>query len=99
MAMEGPGSGVVSLVLEDHVTTSLDKLHITTLGVGGVDNGSVPSAEALIEKEHVVAVEMDGVGGESRVVDHDSDRGVGTEVVHVPLRRVGIRVIAQVREK
>lgn len=63
VAMEGPGTRVLlGVELHDHVAVGADLLDVTTLGVGGVGDGSVPGqAVTLGEDIHVEAVKMHGV--------------------------------------
>ena len=101
VAMERPHAGVIGLVLEHDIARSgrgagLDELHVTTLGVGLMDDGTVPGADALGENVEIVAVEMHGVGSREFVLDDDADGTVVSEVVDVPFGVEGIRDVALV---
>lgn len=100
MAVQRPGAGIVRRELDDHVSIRRQELDVSALRVRRVhDRRAVPGSGAGGEDEHVVAVEVDGVGGRDGVVQDDTDAGVAAVVVDVPLRVRGVGVVADVAEK
>lgn len=90
MAMERPDTGVVQVVLHDHVAVRADELDVAALRVGRVDDAAaVPVSRAFGEDLHVVAVEMHGMRGGRRIIDDDAHGAVGAEVLDVPFVGVG----------
>lgn len=62
MAMEGPGTWIVGIVLDCDVAEGREVLSIATLRVGWIGDGyTVPLAGAGVQDIHVVAMEMHGV--------------------------------------
>lgn len=104
VAMERPHTWVVRDELNDNVARgaghgALNQLHITSLGVGLMDNGAVPCAHTFGQNVEIMTVQMHRMRGSALVFDDDSDARVGTKVVDVPLRIVGIRGISPVGEQ
>jgi len=100
VAVEWPGTRVVGVDLKNHVSVALEELHITTLGVEGVDNGfSVPFTNAFVENEHVVSMEMDRVSCANQVVEDNPNRGVRAKVIDVPLWVIRVGVVSYVGEE
>lgn len=100
MTMERPSTRVIGLNLQHQETSCGNKLDITSLGIGGINNGhAIPGPCSNIKDVHVVAVQMHWMSSRTRVLDVDSDRRVGSKVIDVPLRTVGIGVVTQVGEK
>lgn len=107
MAMEGPHARVVGIELDDHVSGALDlvavlqHLHVAT-GRVLLDGVTVPFALALGQDPEVVPVHVHGVRGPihvDQVADVETDRGVGAEVVDVPLWIIGVGCVAAVGEE
>ena len=74
-------------------------MSIPPLGITGVaaDGMIVVITKAFVEHEEIVAVQVHWVGGMSGVdvtAEDQSDGVVGTEIVDVPLRVVGIGCIS-----
>lgn len=91
MAMQRPSTRIVGKDLQHHISSSWQKLDISSLGVICVDSRrTIPSPDSDIQDKHIVAVQVDGMGSEPSswtiIVDHDSDRRVGTKVLNVPFR-------------
>jgi hypothetical protein len=91
MAMENVDRGVVKFDLKDGIGASavclglLEELHVTTLGVAGVGDRSVPGSETFGKNLEVVAVQMHGMGGEREGIVHDeSDGAVVGKSIDVP---------------
>jgi len=90
MAMEGPDPRVIGVDLPDDVAVRREHLHVAPLWIGGVGDGlAVPVTGPFVQDEHVVAVEMHGMGDGGGVVDDDADRRVGAEVLDVPFGGIG----------
>ena len=90
MAMERPYPRIVCVDLPHDVPAGRKQLHVAALGVVGIRYADpVPVSRALVQDEHVVAVEMHWVCGWCWVVDDDPDGGVGAEVLDVPFGLVG----------
>lgn len=92
VTMQRPHPRVVLLELKDHISVARNDMDVAAQRVGGVDGiwrAGVGTRSGL-EDEHVVAVEMDGVGRGNGIVDDDTDGAVGAEVVNVPLGRIGV---------
>lgn len=90
MAMQWPHTGVVGVVLDDHMggdgrSAGLNELHVSALRVGRVHDDAVPCARAFGQNVKVVSVQMHRVGGAAVVFDDDADAVIGAEVVDVPL--------------
>lgn len=101
MAMERPHTRVISVILQHDVPrrtsrSRLHELHVATLSIRLVDDFAVPSPNALCKNVEVMAVEMHGVGSGELILDDNSDGAVGTKVVDIPLRVIGVREIALV---
>lgn len=75
-------------------------MNVSTGWVGRVgDRGAVVGAVlAGGEDEHVVAMDMHGMGNRGFVFDHDADACVGAEIVHVPFWWKSVRVVAVIGE-
>lgn len=99
MTVQRPRARVVRRDLQDQEPARRQDLHVPPLRVRRVDHGPVPGPRPDVLDEHVVPVQVDGVGEEARVGHVDADARVGAEVVHVPLRAVRVRVVAQVGEQ
>ena len=100
--MEGPGARIIRVILQHDESrfpgaVTLNQLRIATLRVLRVGDDAVPRPRTLGEDVEVVAVEMHGVGGYEVVVDDETHRGVGAEVVDIPVG-VGVGEIACVCE-
>jgi len=98
--MEWPDAWVVHVDLNDEMAAGDELLGIAALGIFRVDDGAVPfEARALGQNEHGVAVKMHWVGSGRLVCEDEADRRVAAEVVDVPLRVEGVRVVAGVVEE
>ena len=103
MAMERPDAWIIRVVLEHDVArrcggARLDELDVAALRVLLMGDGAVPGADALGQDVEVVSVQVHGVRGGEFIFHDDSDRGVGAEVVGVPLRVEGVGYVALVCE-
>lgn len=99
VAMKRPHAGVVCVVLQDEISRSgcaagLNELHITTLSVALMGDGSIPGSYTLGKDIEIMAVEMHGVGSEEFVLDDKADGCVVAKVVNIPLRIEGVRGVA-----
>lgn len=86
MAMEGPNTGIVGIDLEHDVIESGEKLNIASLRILWVGDFAIPDAETLRKHEEVVTVHVHRMGGRKGIVDDQSNRLVGSKVVHIPFR-------------
>lgn len=93
VAMEGPHTGVIEVVLEDGIGWGrgvlglLQELHVTANRVLAVGDGAIPGAEALLKNPEVVAMQVHRMTRLREVVVHDeTDRLCVLEVVDIPER-------------
>jgi len=90
VAVERPDTRVIGGDLPYDVPTNREELDIATLRVLWVGDGdTVPLAGALMENEHVMAVQMHRVCCWRGVVDNDTNGRVGAEILDVPFRFEG----------
>ena len=106
MAMEWPHTGIVGDEVEDDIRhsrlggdPSFDHLGVSPLWVMRPCHGPVPLTRALGDNPEVVSVEVHGVSEGNQSSDDQPHRGVALEVVHVPLRVIGIGSIPQLRKE
>ena len=102
VAMEGPRTGVIGVVLQDNVcrvgrAATLDQLRIAALRICLVGDLTIPRSETLGEHVEVVTVQMHGVGRYECVVDYETHGGVGAEVMGRPV--FGVGEVARVSER
>lgn len=108
MAMRWPHSRVVRLEFNHYVTRpvfspGLQDLRIPSLWIALVHNRRpVPSSNAFGQHPEIVPVEVHWVVAArhtDKVVDDETDRGVGAEVVDVPLRVERVGGVAKLGEQ
>lgn len=101
VAVERPDTRVVSVYLPHNVPVGREKLDVTTLWIVGIgDRDTIPVSWSLVENEHIVAVKMHRVSCGGRVVDDDSDGGVGSEILDIPLGLVAeVALVSQQKDR
>ena len=91
VAVERPHPWVVGVVLKDEITrTRLENLHVASLRILAMRDGTVPCSLSLGEYEKVVAVKVHGVRGRTLILDDDANAAVAAKVIDVPLGVVGV---------
>ena len=99
MAMERPCPGIISIVLDDHVSKWREVLRISTLRVARSCDGAIPGSIAAGEDVEIVAVQVHWVRTRVVVVDVDADAAVCQEVYDIPLRVIGVGVVLLLGEE
>ena len=99
MAMEGPNTRIIRLVLDDDICrfvgiSLFNYLHISHLGVGRAGDSAVPVSFSLCKNPKIVSVEMHGMGERDKVANVESDRFVLAKVEDVPLGVIWVRCIS-----
>lgn len=91
VTVERPSTRIILIDLNNKVSTSAHHLRIATLWVRSIDDGcSVPCSGSLGQNPKIVAVEMHRMCCKAWILDVDADRSIGTEIVAIPVGRVGI---------
>ena len=86
MAMVRPYPRIIPVHLPHGITVRSQQLHVSPLGVVWVDDTPIPGARALLEDEHIVAVEMHRMAVVSWIGDHHADAGIRAPVLDVRVR-------------
>ena len=97
MAVKRPDTWIVRNVFNDKISGRLQQLYVPSLHVPRV-NRSIPGTRTLGNDVKIVTVEMHGVHHWTLVVEHDTDRVILADIVHVPLGVVRVGSVALVGE-
>ena len=74
-------------------------MNIAALGILWIDDSTIPDSNAFLENPHAVSVQMHRMNNWEIVVEHNSNRSTGAEIIHIPFRIIRIGVIAGFCEK